>query len=154
MPDRPAAWFDAFGQGMRTALGVAEATAVAFGHNFVGSEHLLIGLIEVDGPAREGIVGELSSAEARLAIEQIEGRGRPPATDKPGLTPRARLSLERAHDIASASGSGSVEPIHLLIALAELDADAMSSAVFRAADVDQDRLRERLWQALEGRPSA
>jgi len=152
VPSRPADWLDAFDERVRTAIAIAQHAAKAFGHNYLGSEHLLIGLIEVDGPARDALIDELPSAEARLAVEQIVGRGNPPPTEEPGLTPRARLSLERAHDIASSTGSASVQPIHLLIALAELDADAVSSAVLRAACVDQERLRRRLLQVLEASP--
>lgn len=149
MPERSADWFEAFGQEVRTAVTIAQGAARAFGHNYVGSEHLLIGVIEVDGPARDALVRELSSAEARLAVEEIVGRGLPPASDQPGLTPRARASLEWAHEIASTSGSAAVEPVHLMIALLELDPDAMASAVLGAVGVDRRRLRGRLVQLLE-----
>lgn len=152
MPDRPAGWLDAFDADARMAVAIAREASLGFGHNYVGSEHLLIGLIEVDGPARDALVGTLPSAEARLAVEQIVGRGQPPASDEPGLSPRARLSLERAYAIASRMGSLTVEPVHLLIALLELDSNAIASRVLSAAGVDPDRLGIRLREPLGGRP--
>ena len=108
MSDRPAEWLDAFDPDARMAVAIAREAARGFGHNYVGSEHLLIGLIEVDGPARDALAGNLDSAEARLAVEQIVGRGQPAATDVSGLSPRARLSLQRAYDLASKVGSPAV----------------------------------------------
>lgn len=84
-----------------------------------------------------------------MAVEEIVGRGQPPSREVPGLTPRARHSLQRAYDVARGSSSATVEPTHLLIALTELDGEAVASAVFRAAGVDQEQLRHRLMQLLE-----
>jgi ATP-dependent Clp protease ATP-binding subunit ClpC len=150
VPDRPPGWLDAFDADARLAVAIAREAALGFGHNYLGSEHLLIGLIEVDGPARDALAGTLPSAEARLAVEQMIGRGQPPASDV-WLSPRARLSMERAYDIASGIGSRTVEPLHLLIALTELGPDAIASRVLSAAGVDVERLRSRLRESLVGR---
>jgi ATP-dependent Clp protease ATP-binding subunit ClpC len=148
--DRPAAWLDAFDADARMAVAIAQEAALGFGHNYIGSEHLLIGLIEVDGPARDALADTLPSAEARLAVEQIVGPGEPTASDAMGLTPRARLSMERAYDIASTVGSRTVGPVHLMIALVELDADAMANRVFSAVGVDPERLGMRLRESVGG----
>jgi ATP-dependent Clp protease ATP-binding subunit ClpC len=132
------------------ALAIADEAARGFGHNYIGSEHLLIGLIEVDGPVRDALAGMLESAEARLAVEQIVGRGQPGASDVPGLSPRARLSLERAYDLASRVGSPTVEPIHLLMALLELHPDAIASRVLSTTGVDVEALVTRLRESLGG----
>jgi ATP-dependent Clp protease ATP-binding subunit ClpC len=86
VPDRPAGWLDAFDEDARMAVALAREAALGFGHNYIGSEHLLIGLIEVDGPVRAAFAGMLDSAEARLAVEQIVGRGQPAASDVSGLS--------------------------------------------------------------------
>jgi ATP-dependent Clp protease ATP-binding subunit ClpC len=152
VPDRPAGWLDAFDEDARMAVALAREAALGFGHNYIGSEHLLIGLIEVDGPVRAAFAGMLDSAEARLAVEQIVGRGQPAASDVSGLSPRARLSLERAYDLASRVGSPVVEPVHLLMALIQLDSNALASKVLSTAGVDVERLAVRLRESLAGGP--
>lgn len=52
-PERPADWLEAFGPGARTAVATAQAGAEAFGHNYLGSEHLLIGLTGAAGVDQE-----------------------------------------------------------------------------------------------------
>jgi hypothetical protein len=113
-------------------------------HNYLGSEHLLAGICSAYGFAPFMEAHGLAAATVRQAVEEIVGWGDRPH-DGPGLTPRARLAIARASEIAS--NVDSVRPRHLLAALAELDDEAVSSLIFHDAGIDRALLRR---DALEG----
>lgn len=76
-------------------LQLAQQEAVGFGHNYIGQEHLLLGMASV----KEGVAAKVLAAlgfDARSAVELLIGRGGTPARGQLHLTPRAQSSLELA----------------------------------------------------------
>src|SRR5688500_20162063 len=90
--------FDKFTDRARKVLTLAQDEAQRFNHNYIGTEHLLLGLVrEGEGVAArvlENMNVELS--KVRTAVEFIIGRGDRPVAGEVGLTPRATRDLELA----------------------------------------------------------
>ena len=82
----------------QSALRLAQESAEELGHSYVGSEHLLLGLLrEEDGAAHRCLSEQSVTMErAREIIVRIIGAGLPGLAPTQGLTPRAKRVIENA----------------------------------------------------------
>src|SRR5437588_7260572 len=92
--------FDRFTERARKAITLAQEEAQRFNHNFIGTEHILLGLVR-EG---DGVAGRVLSdmgielTKIRSAVEFIIGRGEHQVMGEIGLTPRAKKVIELAVD--------------------------------------------------------
>lgn len=111
--------FEKFSERARQAISLAEEEAKRFGHNYVGTEHILLGLVrEPDGVAArvfQNLGVEL--LKMRSAIEFIIGQSEKPVPGDMGLTPRAKKVIELAVDEARRLNHSYIGTEHLLIGL-------------------------------------
>jgi len=86
--------FDKFTDRARKVLTLAQDEAQRFNHNYIGTEHLLLGLVrEGEGVAARVLENmNVELAKVRTAVEFIIGRGDRPVVGEVGLTPRAKRS--------------------------------------------------------------
>ena len=94
--------FEKFSESARRVLSLAQEEAQRFNHNYIGTEHILLGLVrENDGVAAK-VLSNLSVelTKVRSAVEFIIGRGERSAPGEIGLTPRAKKVIELAVDEA------------------------------------------------------
>lgn len=98
----------------------AAAEARALGHSYVGSEHLLLGLLTQTDTLAGRILRSagLQAETLRLMAAALWGRGAPGLRLPQGLTPGARRVLRQAAGEARHTGSGRIRPEHVLLALA------------------------------------
>src|SRR5438093_13767244 len=94
--------FDRFTERARHVLSLAQEEAQRFNHNYIGTEHLLLGLVrESDGVAAKVLSNlGVELAKVRSAVEFIIGRGERAPAGEIGLTPRAKKVIELAVDEA------------------------------------------------------
>ena len=94
------AQFDKFTERARKVLQLAQEEAQRFNHNYIGTEHLLLGLVrEGDGVAARVLNNMgVQLPKVRSAVEFIIGRGEGAVIGDIGLTPRAKKVLELAVD--------------------------------------------------------
>ena len=94
--------FDKFTDRARRVLTYAQDEAQRFDHNYIGTEHILLGLVrEGDGTAAQVLENMgVELAKVRTAVEFIIGAGDRPAEHELGLTPRAKRVIELAIDEA------------------------------------------------------
>jgi hypothetical protein len=111
--------FDKFTDRARRALTDAQREAARFHQNYIGAEHLLLGLIGVeDGVAAKALVNlgvELS--KVRTAVEFLIGSGDRPTAGEVGLTPAAKRVIELAIDEARSLGHRYIGTEHILLGL-------------------------------------
>ena len=108
--------FDKFTDRARKVLTLAQDEAQRFNHNYIGTEHLLLGLVrEGEGVAARVLENmNVELAKVRTAVEFIIGRGDRPVVGEVGLTrtmrpagPRRVVSIPSpGRDLANASGRG------------------------------------------------
>ena len=94
--------FEKFSERARRVLSLAQEEAQRFNHNYIGTEHILLGLVrETDGVAAR-VLSSLSVelSKVRSAVEFIIGRGERPSPGDIGLTPRAKKVIELEVDEA------------------------------------------------------
>jgi ATP-dependent Clp protease ATP-binding subunit ClpA len=133
----------AFGADARRAIAAAEAEARELGHAFVGTEHLLLGLLsDEDNPAAIA----LRDAGATLAATRAKVReavGPSTVTGEPTTSSaRASRALGRATRFSHQQRSPVVASEHLLEGV--LDVEGTAGQVLRRLGVDVERLRARL----------
>ena len=98
--------FDKFTDRARKVLTLAQDEAQRFNHNYIGTEHLLLGLVrEGEGVAARVLENmNVELPKVRTAVEFIIGRGDRPVVGEVGLTPRAKRVIELAIDEARRLG--------------------------------------------------
>src|SRR4030066_209128 len=90
--------FEKFSERARRVLTLAQEEAQRFNHHYIGTEHILLGLVrEGDGVAAKVLANlGVDLGKVRAAVEFIIGRGEKGATSEIGLTPRAKRVIELA----------------------------------------------------------
>lgn len=137
--------YDSFTQASLNCMTFAEREARGFHHQCIGTEHILLGLTEVEGTIAHDVLSSLGIAPARVrdAIEFIIGKGdRPLPVDKEvGLTPRGRKVVALAiGESKRAKKSISIEPQHLLLGLAQ-EGQGIAAGVLESFGVHLERVR-------------
>src|SRR5947209_6430197 len=110
--------FEQFTERARKVLTLAQEEAQKFNHNYIGTEHLLLGLIrETDGVAVQVLNKlEIQLPKIRTAVEFIITR-QPAAQGEIGMTPRAKKIVELAVIEARHMGHNYIGTEHLLLGL-------------------------------------
>jgi ATP-dependent Clp protease ATP-binding subunit ClpC len=136
------------GQEARTAVSLASDEAYRFGHPYVGTEHLLLGLLaEGDTAASEALVAAGASfvSVRQKVVEALASRTTesPPSQSQDlAFTNRASRALDRAAKLSLRMGSDQVEPEHILLSV--LDVEGTAGQVLRGLWIDPDAVREAL----------
>ncbi len=108
-----------FTERAQQALAKAQEAAASFGHSYIGSEHLLLGLLrEEGGPAAKALAACGVTDDALVKqIEELSGRGTPDSTAPQGMTPRTKRIIELSIQSAARMGTNYVGTEHLLLGL-------------------------------------
>ena len=131
---------DRFTERARQAIGKAQAAAAELGHSYVGTEHLLLGILrEEDGMGSRVLVRDGVREEALLdALEKMTGRGTP-GPPVQGLTSRARRVIELAAADANRLGHSYVGTEHLLLGILR-EPESTAGRMLLGAGADLNRL--------------
>ena len=134
--------FDKFTERARRVLTLAQEEAQRFNHNYIGTEHLLLGLVrEGDGVAAKVLSNlgvELN--KVRSAVEFIIGRGDRTTSGEIGLTPRAKRVIELAVDEARRLNHSYIGTEHLLLGLVR-EGEGIAAGVLESLGVNLERVR-------------
>ena len=111
--------FEKFSERARRVLTLAQEEAQHLNHSYIGTEHILLGLLrEEEGVAARVLVSlGVNLGKVRSGVEFIIGRGDKPNTGEIGLTPRAKRVMELAIDEARHLGHTYIGTEHLLLGL-------------------------------------
>ncbi|MDD5126876.1 MAG: ATP-dependent Clp protease ATP-binding subunit [Dehalococcoidales bacterium] len=148
--------FEKFSERARRVLTMAQEEARNLNHNYIGTEHILLGLVrEEDGVAAKVLVNlGASLAKVRSAVEFIVGRGEKPATGETGLTLRAKKVIELAIDEARQLGHNYIGTEHLLLGLLR-EAEGVASSVLDSFGITLEKTRAEVVHVLsQGAPRA
>ena len=108
-----------FSQSAKNALQSALTVAQDLGHTYIGSEHLLLGLLaEPDSAAFRLLTSRGVHREALLKrVIQLSGKGEKSFVSAKDLTPRAKMVIETAFSLCKEAGRSVIGTEHLLLAL-------------------------------------
>jgi ATP-dependent Clp protease ATP-binding subunit ClpC len=139
--------FERFSGQARQVMALAEEEARSLDHNWLGTEHLMLGLIrEVDGGAAkvlESLGVDLEAA--RQWVEEVIGRGEHAPSGDIQFTPRAKKVLDLAS--GEALGSDYIGTEHILLGLVR-EVDGVGAMVLSELGADQSRVRLRVTRLL------
>ncbi|MCH8234785.1 MAG: ATP-dependent Clp protease ATP-binding subunit [Chloroflexi bacterium] len=138
MPGR----FEKFSERARRVLSLAQEEAQRFNHNYIGTEHILLGLVrETEGSAAKVLSSlNVELTKVRSAVEFIIGRGERPSSSEIGLTPRAKKVIELAVDEARRLNHHYIGTNHLLIGLMR-EGEGVAAGVLESLGVSLDKVR-------------
>ena len=139
MPSR----FEKFSERARRVLSLAQEEAQRFNHNYIGTEHILLGLVrETEGVAARVLLNlNVELVKVRSAVEFIIGRGERPTPGEIGLTPRAKKVIELAVDEARRLNHHYIGTEHLLIGLMR-EGEGVAAGVLESLGVGLEKVRE------------
>jgi len=141
--------FEKFSERARRVLSLAQEEAQRFNHNYIGTEHILLGLVrETDGVAARVLSNlGVDLNKVRSAVEFIIGRGDRPAQGEIGLTPRAKKVVELAVDEARRMTHTYIGTEHLLIGLLR-EGEGVAAGVLESLGVTLDKVRSETHRIL------
>ena len=146
-----------FTQGAQTALRLAQETAGELGHSYIGSEHLLLGILGgEDCDAKRCLIEQgISADRVRETLVGIVGRGLPGLPPSQGLTPRAKHIIETAAAHCKVTGGGCVRTEHILLGILR-EEGSMAWRILTSLGADTKKLQnavsQRLGPGQTGRP--
>lgn len=133
----------------RKSINLAIAEARFLGHNFIGSEQLLLGVLGIDEAIAQSIGVNIESARAE--VEKIIGRGSGYVATNPPLTPRAKRIVQIATATACEHSFVRVEPEHILLAIAA-NADGVASKILENLGVLIPQLQSAILTRIRSLP--
>ena len=141
--------FEKFSERARRVLSLAQEEAQRFNHNYIGTEHILLGLVrETEGVAARVLSGlTIDLSKVRSAVEFIIGRGEKPAEGEIGLTPRAKKVVELAVDEARRMNNTYIGTEHLLIGLLR-EGEGVAAGVLESLGVTLEKVRAETHRIL------
>ena len=140
-----------FTERAQKALTLAQEAAGSFGHSYIGSEHLLLGLLrEGGGPAAKALAAAGVTEEALVKqIEDLSGRGAPDSAAPQGMTPRTKRIIELSLQSAGQMGTNYVGTEHLLLGILREGQNVALTALANLK-VTPQALAEKLSETLGG----
>ena len=134
-----------FTERAKSVLQLAHESASQMGHGYVGTEHILLGIVRDGGGAAARILRDsgIDAELVRMSIEKIMGRGESSDTTVQGLTPRAKGVIELAMTDASRLGHSYVGTEHLLMGILR-QTDSVAAKILTMSGADINRLYTEL----------
>ena len=137
------------------ALRLAQEAAGELGHGYVGTEHLLLGLMREDEGMAHTVLTEAGLTDDLLTemVRKSVGAGLPGGNPAQGLTPRAKHVVEIAMEDSIRGGYAYIGTEHLLAGILR-EGNNMAVRILRSAGVDARQLYTALMKKLTAAPRA
>ncbi len=141
--------FERFTEPARRVLVLAQEEARLLGHSFIGTEHLLLGILrENAGVATEALaIFDIQLSAAREMVQETIGLSVTSASGSPPFTPRAKKVLELSLRAALQLGANDIGPEHLLLGLVDEGA-GVAAQVLTNLGASPDAVRRRVVELL------
>jgi ATP-dependent Clp protease ATP-binding subunit ClpC len=136
--------FDRFTKRARRVLSLAQEEAQRLNHNYIGTEHLLLGLVREENGVAVRVLRELGvdPRQIRERVERTVGRGQRALYGKLSLTPRTKRVIELAVDEARRLGHHYIGTEHLLLGLVR-EGEGVAVDVLKGLGVSLDKVRSQ-----------
>ena len=143
--------FERFSDGSRRVVVLAQEEARMLNHNYIGTEHILLGLLhEGEGVAARTLASLGVSLDAvRQQVEEIIGQGQQAPSGHIPFTPRAKKVLELSLRESLQLGHGYIGTEHILLGVLR-EGDGVAAQVLVKLGADLNRVRQQVIQLLHG----
>ncbi|WP_376792940.1 ATP-dependent Clp protease ATP-binding subunit [Thermoflexus sp.] len=141
---------DRFTQRARRVLALAQEEAERLNHTYIGTEHLLLGLVKEENGIAGQVLRRLGVTPQKVEemVLRMSGPGRRPPHSKPDLTPRIRRVIELAVDEARRIGHHYIGTEHLLLGLVRLG-DGMAVDILKSLGLSLEQIRRETNRAIQ-----
>jgi len=141
--------FEKFSERARRVLTSAQEEAQTLNHNYIGTEHILLGLIREEEGVAARVLNNLgiSLSKVRSAVEYIIGRGEKSSAGEIGLTPRAKRVIELAIDEARHLSHNYIGTEHLLLGLLH-EGEGIAAGVLESFNINLEQARSETTRVL------
>jgi ATP-dependent Clp protease ATP-binding subunit ClpC len=145
--------WERFTQRARRVLSLAQEEAEKLNHSYIGSEHVLIGLIREEGGVAGRVLRELGLEEHRVQamVERLSGVGSRTPFTKIELSPSTKRILELAVDEARRMGQHYISTEHLLLGLVRQN-EGVAMDVLRKFGISAEQVRRQTRRMLKESP--
>jgi ATP-dependent Clp protease ATP-binding subunit ClpC len=147
--------FERFTDRARRVVVLAQEEARMLNHNYIGTEHILLGLVHEGGGiaalALESL--DISIEAVRQQVGEIIGQGQAAPTGHIPFTPRAKKVLELSLREALQLGHNYIGTEHILLGLIR-EGEGVAAQVLQKLGADLNRVRQTVIQLLSGYPIA
>ena len=143
--------FERFTDRSRKVVVFAQEEARLLNHNYIGTEHVLLGLVREGEGIGANALGAMGIAltDVRSEVEAIIGRGQAPSTGHIPFTPRAKKVLELSLREALQLGHNYIGTEHILLGLIR-EGEGVAAQVLEKLGANLDRVRQIVLQLLSG----
>ena len=147
--------FERFTERARQVVVLAQDEARALKHNYIGTEHILLGLLrEEEGLAARVLESlDITVEEVRAQVARIVGQGDEVTTGQIPFTPRAKKVLELALREALSLGHNYIGTEHILLGLVR-ENEGVAARILLDFDADAEKIRNEIIRMLSGRPGS
>ncbi len=137
------------------ALRLAQEAAEEMGHGYVGTEHILLGLMREEDGIAHRVMREYGMTEDMICtvLERSVGKGLSGAAPSQGLTPRAKSAVELAVSEAMRMGAACIGTEHLLMGLLR-EGNNMAIRVLETVGIDPKKMYSSIVQKINEGPRA
>ncbi len=145
--------WERFTQRARRVLSLAQEEAEKLNHSYIGSEHVLIGLIREEGGVAGRVLRELGLEEHRVQamVERLSGVGTRTPFTKIELSPSTKRILELAVDEARRMGQHYISTEHLLLGMVRQN-EGVAMDVMRKFGISAEQVRRQTRRMLKENP--
>jgi ATP-dependent Clp protease ATP-binding subunit ClpA len=146
----PRSRFAKFTERSRRVLSYSQEEAQRFQHNYIGTEHLLLGLVREGGGIAARVLQNLGVElnQVRSDVEFIIGRGDRIVIGEIGLTPRAKKVIELAADESRLLNHSYIGTEHLLLGLVR-EGEGIAAGVLKSLGVELEQVRKETIRLLK-----
>jgi ATP-dependent Clp protease ATP-binding subunit ClpA len=143
--------FERFTERARQVIVLAQDEARALKHNYIGTEHILLGLLREE----EGLAARVLEAfgvtveEVRAQVARVIGEGDESPTGQIAFTPRAKKVLELSLKEALTLGHNYIGTEHILLGVAR-ENQGVAARILLDFDVDAEKIRNEIIRMLSG----
>jgi ATP-dependent Clp protease ATP-binding subunit ClpC len=141
--------FERFTERARYAIVLAQDEARTLKHNYIGTEHILLGLLrEEEGLAARVLDSlDITIEEMRMQVARIVGQGDEVTTGQIPFTPRAKKVLELALREALSLGDNFIGTEHILLGLVR-ENEGVAARILLDFDADAEKVRNELLRVM------
>ena len=142
-------YFARFTEGAKNALACAAEYAKSIGHNYVGTEHLLVGILQEKGPMAELLEGQgIDEQKVNDLLLKAEGKGDYQFTSAFGYTPRMKKILEISKALARQLQHNYVGSEHMLFALMR-ERECLANRILAELGLDFAKTEQAIMQIYQ-----
>lgn len=147
--------FERFTERARRVVVLAQEESQRLSHNYIGTEHLLLGLLaEQEGVAARALESlNVTLTAAREQVEEIIGPGQQTPHGHIPFTPRAKKILELSLREALTMGSEVIDTEHLLLGLID-EGDGVGAQILQRLGTTTQAVRETVTRLINAEPEA